>query len=348
MQQVGTYGDPGFEAQLAALPRYDPLAPSGRRSNRGLAIASIALHLGLLAFFWDTLLGHIQEEEEVVVVRVVEEKRPEPEPPKLRRKVLAQRRVDASVRRFKQVAQPEVTEVKPVSVLDQVQRVQVERTEVTEAPKLVKPRTVATRAVSAFAEAPAQVQPAHVSDVSGKVARVQSARASAGPRKLLAAGPVTNARAADVNAPVVARGVISDTAIEGDVEGARVADLERGTSDRAFEGVGDRGLLAGVERDCETDPVCMAYLQMIEDRVYNRWLIPRDLGGGHVRLRFRIDRGGSAHSLSIANTSDPQLGETCVQAFRHASPFPPPPREIQYIVGKPILATFNTTRVEAN
>ncbi len=343
-----TYGDPQIEAQLAALPRYDPLAPSRKLGNRSLAIVSIALHLALLAFFWDMLLGAIHQEEEVVVVRVLDEKQPEPEPPKLRRKVLAQRRVDASVRRFKEISQPEVVEVRAVSVLDQVRKVQVERTKLTEAPKSVKQRTVSTKAVSAFARTPTRVQPAQVSDVSGRVAQVQAARASAGPRKLVAAGPVTNARAAEVNAPIVAQGVISQSAIEGDLEGARVADLESGASERAFAGAGDRGSLGGVERSCETDPVCLAYLEMIEDRVYNRWLIPRELSGGQVRLRFRIDRGGSAHRLEIASASDPQLGETCLLAFRHASPFPPPPREIHYLVNKPISATFNTTRVEAN
>ncbi len=348
MEQVITYGDREFAAQLAALPRYDPLAPSRRGASRGLALASIALHLGLMFFFWDTLVSAIQEQEEVVIVRVLEEKQPEPEPPKLRRKVLAQRRVDASVTRFRKLSQPEVVERKPVSVLDQVRKVQVERTKVTDAPKSVKQRTIVTKAVSAFAKTPTRVQPAQISDVSGKVTRIQAARASAGPRKLVAAGPVTNARAADINAPMLAEGVISQNAIEGDVQGARVADIESGTSQRAFEGRGDRGLLGGRERNCEIDPVCVAYLAMIEARVYKRWLIPSDIGGGQVRLRFRIDRGGSAHSLSIAATSDARLGDTCVEAFRHASPFPPPPREIHYIVNKPILASFNTTRVEAN
>lgn len=348
MDQVTTYGDLQLEAQLAALPRYDPLAPPKRGSGRSLAAISIALHLGLLFFFWDFLLGAIQEEDEVVIVRMIDEKQPEPEPPKLRRKVLAQRRVDASVRRFKEISQPEVVEVKAVSVLDQVRKVQVERTKLTEAPKSVEQRTVATKAVSAFAKTPARVQPVQISEVSGKVAQVQAARASAGPRKLVAAGPVTNARAARVNAPIVAQGVISQNAIEGDIQGARVADIESGTSDRAFEGVGDRGLIGGRAKNCETDPVCLAYLEMIEDRVYSRWLIPREVGGGRVRLRFRIDRGGSAHSLSIANSSDEHLGKTCLEAFRHASPFPPPPREIHYIVNKPILASFNTTRVQVN
>ena len=347
MEQVITYGS-SLEAQLASLPRYDPLAPTKRGNSRLLAAISIALHLGLLFFFWNTLFGSFVEEEEVVVVRMIDERQPEPEPPKLRRKVLAQRRVDASVRRFKEINQPDVVEVKPVSVLDQVRRVQVERTKLTEAPKSVEQRTVATKAVSAFARTPARVQPAQVSDVSGKVTQVTAARASAGPRKLVAAGPVTNARAADINAPVVRRGVISQNAIEGDVEGARVADIESGTSRRAFEGGGDRGLLGGVEKSCETDPVCLAYLEMIEERVYSRWLIPQSVGGGQVRLRFRIDRGGSAHSLSVASASDTGLGETCVKAFRHASPFPPPPREILYIVNKPILASFHTTRVQAN
>ena len=40
MEQVITYGSPQIEAQLAALPRYNPLAPTKRGSSRGMAAAS--------------------------------------------------------------------------------------------------------------------------------------------------------------------------------------------------------------------------------------------------------------------------------------------------------------------
>ena len=89
------------------------------------------------------------------------------------------------------------------------------------------------------------------------------------------------------------------------------------------------------------DPICRAYLKMIRDRVYARWQIPTGSSPGEVRLRFRIDRGGSAHGLQLMSADDTHLGKTCLGAFRHASPFPPPPKEIAYLIHKGLSATFD-------
>ena len=78
----------------------------------------------------------------------------------------------------------------------------------------------------------------------------------------------------------------------------------------------------------------------VADRPRARWQIPSSISPGEVRLRFRIDRGGSAHGIQLVSSDDSHLGDTCLAAFRHASPFPPPPKEIHYLVGKGILATF--------
>ena len=80
---------------------------------------------------------------------------------------------------------------------------------------------------------------------------------------------------------------------------------------------------------------------MIRDRVYGRWHIPPDIDAGGVILSFRIDRGGSAHAIQLRSADEASLGNTCLAAFRHASPFPPPPKEILYIVNKKIRANFD-------
>ena len=328
------------------LGRYDPVEPPRRGAGRWLILISVLLHVVLLAVLWNTLLGRFIEIEETVVVRMFED--PQPEPPKLRRKVLRQRMIDASVQRFKQISQPEVVEVKPVEVLDQVRRVQVEQLELTEAPKLVESRKVVTEKISVFADRVAAPTATRITKTDAAVRQVQAARATSGPRKVFAAGPTPTARAADIQAPTLAQGVISNNAVDGEVTGARVANIESGTSDRMLSGAGERGRLGGQDKDCMRDPVCRAYLKMIEDRVYSRWLVPAQLRGGEVKLRFRIDRGGSAHSISVAGASDKLLGKTCLDAFRHASPFPPPPKEIHYLVNQAILANFRASLVKVS
>lgn len=325
-------------AELAtSLPQYDPLAPARERSGRWILLVSALIHLILLIVFWDMLIGVVIEKEETVTVRMVEEQ------PKLQRKVLAQRRIDTSVRQFRDVAQPEIQRVSPVRVLDQVEKIEVAPTQITEAPKKIVDRRVVTKTVSAFADTVAPVQPIQVDKVSPTVKQVKAARASAGPRKLKAAGPIVAPKAAAIAAPTVTKGQISQNAVDGDLEGARIADLTSGTSEGMIKGTGKHGLVSS-NKDCMNDPVCQAYLKLIRDRVYARWNVGNETAPGKVKLRFRIDRGGSAHNVKMAFADDSVLGESCLLAFRQASPFPPPPKEIHYLVNKGIVATFDYGR----
>lgn len=322
----------GIAAELAAvLPPFDPLARRPDSTNRWILLA-LLLHVALLVIFWDTLIGVVIEEEETVTVRMVEEK------PKLQRKVLAQRRIDTKVRRFKDIAQPEIQKVQPVPIRDQTQKIDVDPTQITIAPKQIQTQKVVTKTVSAFADVPQQVQPIQVDKASPTVRQISGAKPTAGPRKLEAAGPVVSPRAIDVQAPTATQGRISKDAVSGDVTGAKIASLESGTSDRFLKGEGTPGVMA--DKDCMEDKVCREYLQMIQERVYARWDVAGDTAPGVVRIRFQIDRGGSAHNVQLKFADDKLLGETCQVAFRHASPFPPPPKEIHYLVTKGILATF--------
>ncbi len=321
-------------AELAAvLPRYDPLGPRRDRGTSWVLIVSILFHLALLLIFWETLIGAVIDNEETVTVKMVENK------PKLQRKVLAQRRLDTRVRRFKKINQPTIPKVQPVPILDRAPKVEVDPMRVTEAPQNIQNRKVVTRTVSAFADAPRPVQPVQVERISPQVRQVQAARPSAGPRKLEAAGPNVTSEAIDVDAPRITRGQISRNAVAGDIEGARVAAIESGTSESLLKGGGGGGGI-GTEKDCMKDPVCRAYLKMIQERVYARWNVGPETAPGSVRLRFQIDRGGTAHTISVQQSDDRLLGDTCLMAFRHASPFPPPPKQIHYLMSKGIIATF--------
>ncbi len=333
----------GISAQLAAgLPRYDPLDDrDGRVSRWVLTGISIALHLGLLALFWDAILGAVLEEENVITVRMIEEQQQEQQP-KLRRKLLAQRVLDASVRQRSDHATPEVLRKSKIERLDSVQRVQLDRTQVTQAPRQITERQVQTRKLDVFSEQQV-TQPVQLPKATdSQVTRIESSQASSGPRTFQAAAPTIAPSAVDVRAPTVTRGVISDNAVDGDVTGARIADIETGDASRTLQGAQGRGALIGEEKDCMRDSACLAYLEEIRKRVYARWLVPLTVGAGQVRLAFRLDAGGSVHDVSLVSMTDGSLGKTAKTAFQHASPFPPPPPQVRYMVGKRLVLTFNT------
>jgi hypothetical protein len=336
----------------AALPQFDPEQRPGRnRSARGVLVLSILIHLLAAFLFRDVLLGVIVEREETVVVKMLEplpEPTPEPEPeretPKARPKTVAQRVLRAQVSQFKRTMQHEVRVVQPVPVVTSAQRIEVTPVQRTEAPKEIEHREIVTRKVDVFGEVKPIAVPVPVDKVSPTVHQVQSARPSAGPHRMEAAGPTNVSQAVDVESPAPVRGVISDRASEGGATGARIAALETGTSDRFARGgeAGSPGGRGGATRDCDTDPVCQAYLAMIRERVLARWRQYKDAGvGKHVKLLFRIDRGGSAHGIQIASADSRELGDSCLMAFRHSSPFPPPSQEILYIVDKTMGATFS-------
>jgi TonB family protein len=300
-------------------------------------LISVALHALILLLFWDSLIGAIIEKDETVTVRMVEEEQEEPK--KLRPKVIAQRSVDTTVRRFKEIVQPQVVELRPTPVVEQLRRVEVDPLEMVEAPKELTQRQVEVHRASVFADVPRPIAPVEVDVSQPTLRRVDVTKATAGPRKLEAAGPRTSPTAVDVQASTVREGIDSSRSVEGSYEGIPVA-LESGASDRYLHDDGAPGV-HGAAKDCMRDAACRAYLKMIRDRVYSRWRLPSNTTAGAVRLRFRIDRGGSAHGIQLVSSDDSHLGETCLTAFRHASPFPPPPKEIEYLINKGLIATFD-------
>jgi TonB family protein len=325
----------------AALPRFDPLAPRPQeRAFRRVLIVSLVLHLILLAVFWDQVFGVILEKDETVTVRMVED-----EPPPPRRKVIAQSRIDTQVQKFREFEQIEIQEIRP-EVLDQTQTVDLARLESIQAPRTVERTDIQVQRQSVFAEKPVAVPTVQVNRASPRVVASpapRAARPSSGPRRVEAASPRANPKAISAQPAQVREGVVSSRSVAGAKSGD-IAALEGGAGDAFLIGSGEKGELGGSDIDCMKDPKCLAYLKLIRDRVYARWTIPPDIEPGRVVLAFRVDRGGAAHNIQVRHSDDEMLGSTCRGAFRHASPFPPPPREIQYIVNKAIRATFHYGR----
>jgi hypothetical protein len=322
----------------AALPRYDP-DERRRDGSWRLILFSLLVHLGLLVMFWDSILGVLLQDEKTVLVRMIDEEIPEPK--KAKPKVLARRILDTQIKKIKELKQHEIKIVEPVPVLDRAERVQLDRIKLTEAPTQIVTKNINVKRLSAFANVVRPVQAIKVDRDAPKVRQIAASRASAAPKLTEAAAPIATPRAADINAPVIARGVASDVAIDGELDGAEILALESGVDDRMVKGGGSHGIIdGGAAKSCEKDPICIAYLRMIRDRVYSRWTLGPNVAAGEVQLKFRIDRGGSAHGLKLVRADGNELGSTCLQAFRHASPFPPPPRAIHYIITKGLSATF--------
>jgi hypothetical protein len=322
---------------VAAFTPYDPLAP--RRPDRALRrilLISIAIHLLLLLVFWDSIIGVVLEDEDTVTVRMVEEKPPPPRP-----KVIAQARVNTKVKKVRKIKR-EVQQLKPVERHDQVKMTQIDPLRQIEAPKVVDYQDLQVAKANVFAETVVPVQPMKVDTDAPRVRTVQSvAEPSAGPKVVHSKGLSYDPKAIESTTPQDVQGVLSTQSVAGDETGARVAAKSGGVADRYLRGDGGSGEIGGSDKDCMKDPVCRAYLKMIRDRVYARWSVPQDAAAGRVVLSFRIDRGGTAHNIREKHTDDADLGKTCVAAFRHASPFPPPPPEIHYLVNKGIAATFH-------
>ena len=323
-----------------ALPRFDPLAPRPQeRAFRRVLLVSIAIHLLLLSVFWDQIFGVVLDKDDMLTVRMLEEEEPPPE-----RKVIAQTQIDTRVQKFKELEQKEIQEIRP-ELRHETQQIDVAQLESIDAPKFVEHQDIRVQRQSVFADRPVHapvLQPRKAAAPRAISAPTPRLLASAGPRKTSAASPRIDPKAVAAQPARRVEGVVSNRSVAG-AESGDIAALKSGARDAFLRGKGDGGALGGSSKnvDCKTDPECLKYLKMIEDRVKARWTIPPEVDPGKVVLAFKIDRGGAAHGIVLRHTDDETLGSTCQIAFRHASPFPPPPESIRYIVGKTLRAKFD-------
>ena len=297
-------------------------------------------------------------------------------PKTARPKALARRIAVANVSQLSNVVKQEIKVLQPVPVLGQTQvaKINVSPIKTTQAPKAITQNKIATRVTSDLGD----VQPYQVS--TGPAASNTTLREAptvaqtAGPRLQSAAGPVIQTNAVNYQAPTIAEGVVGDYTVQGTPDGPNIRVMEPGSGSGYFDGAGGQGAGSGGgdgngnsgsgpgdgkgtgrggtgkgagtpgPRDCNADLQCRAYLDMIRQRVYGRWNPAEDVNGGGVQLSFRIDRSGAAHEISLVKSANGPLGDSCVTAFRHANPFPPPPASIAYLLEKKIIATFDFSR----
>lgn len=297
--------------------------------------------------------------------------------PKMARpKALARRIAVPNVSRLSSVVQQQVTRVQPTPVLGQtqVEKVNVAAVRQTQAPKNITQTRIQTRVVSELGD----VQPYSVATgpaaSNTKVREAPTLAQTAGPRVQSAGGPVIQTNAVSYQAPALAEGVVGDYTVQGSPDGPNIRVFEPGSGSGYFDGAGGQGAGSGGgdgngnggsgpgtgkgtgrggngtgggspgARDCNSDLQCRAYLEAIRQRVYGRWTPADEVKGGGVQLAFRIDRSGAAHEITLVRSDNGPLGDSCVTAFRHANPFPPPPASIAYLLEKKIIATFDFSR----
>lgn len=294
-------------------------------------------------------------------------------PKSARPKALARRVAVANVSRLSSVVQQQVTRVQATPVLgrQEVAKVNVSPIKMTQAPKTITQNRVQTRVMSELGD----VQPYQVSAgpaaSNTKLREAPTLTQTAGPRVQSAAGPVLATNALAYQQPTIANGVVGDVTVNGTADGPPNIVMEPGNGSGYFDGAGGQGAGSGGgsgngnsgngpgdgrgtgrggtgtgggrpgPRDCNADLQCRAYLDLIKQRVYGRWAPAEDVKGGGVQLSFRIDRSGAAHEIALVRSDNQPLGDSCVTAFRHANPFPPPPASIAYLLDKKILATFD-------
>jgi TonB family protein len=106
-------------------------------------------------------------------------------------------------------------------------------------------------------------------------------------------------------------------------------------------GRSDRGSQGRALALCARDPQCLGYLEMLKRHVFTVWKPARDIPEGKVRVAFQMVGTGEVEGIRIVKSTDPRLDESCLEAFRKANPFPPPPDAIAYMFGKDLTATFD-------
>jgi TonB family protein len=79
-----------------------------------------------------------------------------------------------------------------------------------------------------------------------------------------------------------------------------------------------------------SSPDFAPYLEMIKKRVQSVWKYPEGMTGSHrINVIFILDRAGKLVRAEVADSTDPRLNNSALQAMRIASPFPPIPESLR-------------------
>jgi hypothetical protein len=94
------------------------------------------------------------------------------------------------------------------------------------------------------------------------------------------------------------------------------------------------------DRKCAASPTCLAYMQKLQQRVYEGWSGSASLPAGRVLLGLTLDATGNARSLKTIRASDEELGRSLRSAVAYASPFGLLPASLSFLDNEPITLEF--------
>ncbi len=326
---------------------------SSRRSQLVSATLSLLFHAGVLGglvlFAW---LAPPELVEKILPLELVKEPLPESSPAPAPRAIAESRGAfDPPPQAFKaQIENPSVA-ARAVPSLP-AEALELDAVSSVAAPTDLKRQVIAAEQVSAVRSiAAATVSPVAVAPVApalrGPIDLQAPAGPSVGPRAVAAGDTTGFAAPGALGTGSSVREGISDRDVAGSATGPRLASVNTRVGE-GLRGAGPGGTGTGLGvsfEECNARPEVGAYIGLMKDRVYSRWVLPAETGKDQtVVLSFRLDVSGSTSSVEFLQAPNAQLGQSAANAMRAASPFPPLPERARCLSDSPIRATFIANR----
>jgi hypothetical protein len=338
-------------ANFPGIEIAEPATVRGRLISGSVALAlHAAAILGLLIAAWllpdeveETIfqLTRIQDnvvkQEPAPAPRVIAEARTSYNPAPMA--VPAQIRSPAVIQRAAPVVQARKLEMASVATVKAPREVQRAARVVEHARAFQSQVQVTTSPLEVEADAPA---------IRGPVEATDAGAVRAGPRQVTDGNTVGSADLAALGTgSSVKDGIASNRDVLGGKTGVR-AQVNWAVGDGNLRGSGGDGTGPGgiTWSDCIARPEVRAYMERIRARVMARWALPPSTRGNQsVKLRFTLDRAGTASAVGVVKSEDPVLGKSAQTALRSASPFDHMTERVRCLAGQPISATFRNPTV---
>ena len=336
--------------------------PDERRRTLLSGSLAAGLHFGALALLV-FLASRAPQVEELIPVQLLKEKPQQKEKPAAAPKALAERRF-ANFAPAVQSIQPQVINPRVIAEASpavSAKALQMDAVSSVAAPtQIARAATVVERvsAVNSIVSARAStvdVKAVGGGAVRGPVENQGPVGPSVGPRQVAVAdgAPTMGTGTLKIGSgSSVKEGAVTGRDVLGSPDGAPLVSIDTAVGDGNLRGSGGDGssVLAGGSTP-ETEKACMAkaevqqYLSEVQQRTISRWVIPPGVPSGErVTLRFSLDVGGSASSVSVVKATHNALGASAVDALRAAAPFPPMPASVRCLGRLMLKADFSNPR----
>src|SRR5262245_875355 len=333
-------------AAAIEFPGLSLAEPEDRRRTLVSGSISAGLHFGAVGLL--LLLASLAPviEEQLIPVQLLKEKQREEAAPAP--KALAERR-SAVYAPAVQAIQPQV--INPRVIAEAAPAVSAEALQMDAVSSVAAPtqisrsatvveRVSAVNSIVAARASTVDVKAVGGSAVRGPIQVEGPVGPSVGPRQVAVAtgAPTMGTGTLSIGSgSSVKEGVVTGRDVLGSPDGAPLVSIDTSVGEGNLRGSGGEGssVLAGggsteAANECLGRPEVQQYLSEVQQRTISRWVIPPGVPSGErVTLRFSLDVGGSASSVSVVKSTHNALGASAVDALRAAAPFPPMPASVR-------------------